>query len=471
MQLQDLSVELVQLILTFVQPRERHALLFSCKFLNILVQPLIYEDVGFHLPYSTPERPQPLPLLQHLLRHPERGSLIKHIRLPPKSTWIATPLGDGEMETLAERGTRVIDMAYEDILAKFQTDGTGTTILFVILLFFCPNLESFAICDDLADEADYYYRVNAQEDPSAVFSVRNVSTVEYSRPPPLTLPPWHANQLFSLPRLQYLKLKSGPGVQVSPPPPKCPSLTRLILREVYLRENYVGLFLDSAPNLKYLTLELLRHADYQEFLLGPYTSIGGSFLDCSFLKTNIANSNAGNYGGSFLAPKLPRCQILEGLTITTGFVSDEAIEISNGGGFEDGLHPEIDGPVSWGIKGSLGSLKEFKVLKTLEVPLPVLLGWHVHRAIRLTDHLPDSLVELTFRADLSDWGLFEWEVEAVKDLIEAYAGGENRGSLKVLKYLLLDEDIRDNEGVLIEIHDILARVGIRFEVMKADPEY
>lgn len=97
----------------------------------------------------------------------------------------------------------------------------------------------------------------------------------------------------------------------------------------------------------------------------------------------------------------PRRNFLENLAIMTRFMSERAIEVSNGSGFEDGLHPYIDGPVNWGIKGSLGSLKELKVLRTLEVALPVLLGWHVHRTIAKKCYFLFSTI-LSMSQDLSD---------------------------------------------------------------------
>jgi len=157
---------------------------------------------------------------------------------------------------------------------------------------------------------------------------------------------------------------------------------------------------------------------------------------------------------------------VEHLAISIRFVSSTALGISNGGASECGRGANGDWTVLWGIKGSIGSLKNLTALKSLEIPLPLLLDWYVNQAKPLAELLSDSLVELRFRADLSHWGLFKWDVLAVLDLIDCYATCGKRGSLRIIQYMLLEEGITDNEAVLERMRETCSGVGIRFETMR-----
>ena len=69
---------------------------------------------------------------------------------------------------------------------------------------------------------------------------------------------------------------------------------------------------------------------------------------------------------------------------------------------------------------------------------------------------------------MSHWGLFKWDVESVKALIETYIMGENRRSLRVIKYMLLEGDIRCNWGRLEELQETCRGIGISFETVRAN---
>lgn len=74
---------------------------------------------------------------------------------------------------------------------------------------------------------------------------------------------------------------------------------------------------------------------------------------------------------------------------------------------------------------------------------------------------------------MSHWKSYEWDTKAVRNLVEEYARGEDRGNLKVLKYMIWEKRIMDviDVGLLDEMDDILARVGIQFQVVEArNPE-
>ncbi len=86
-----------------------------------------------------------------------------------------------------------------------------------------------------------------------------------------------------------------------------------------------------------------------------------------------------------------------------------------GGAYEKGEH--------WGIKGSLGSLTDLAHLKSIEVPIVVLLGWVVSSsAPQLADILPRTLRQLLLRNDLNYFYKYEWDQQACLDRLSEYLG-------------------------------------------------
>jgi hypothetical protein len=174
--------------------------------------------------------------------------------------------------------------------------------------------------------------------------------------------------------------------------------------------------------------------------------------------------------GSSSVAHAPRIILLQHLAISVKFFSTAPLDISDGPLREIG--PSLDGngdrTLNWGIKDSIGSLRDYSALKTLEIPLPVLLGWYFNRARPLAELLPSSLEELCFRADMSHWDLFKWDVSAVKDLIETYAISGNRGRLRVIKYTLLVKDHEKHGDLLNSMRRVCSGAGIRFEVLRLD---
>ena len=74
----------------------------------------------------------------------------------------------------------------------------------------------------------------------------------------------------------------------------------------------------------------------------------------------------------------------------------------------------------WGTTGDLGLLNNYAKLKTLDVPLMVLLGWAPHPEVRLASVLPSGLHHLrctNYMAGLGDW---KWTDEAVMAQFQDY---------------------------------------------------
>jgi len=297
--------------------------------------------------------------------------------------------------------------------------------------------------------------------------LKNLKTIEvynYQGGAESYLIPRQLIYLFTLPQVESLALsvRHGEGVADSgprfPPRSSASSVTALHLRDSELRPRAIGMFLDQTPRLKSLRLGLRRFAyafDSDEF----------NFLNCPKLGAHIAGSRIDHNA------QPPRSKVLEHLSISVQFWSTTAQNISTGGGaFECGRDGDMDWKARLGIKGSLGSLRHFTALKALEISLPMLLGWQVYRARPLVELLPDSLTELCFRADMSNWELFKWDVDSVAALVETYLLGPSRRGLRVFKYMLSEDSIRSNWDRLEELRHTCQNNGISCQVIQAgDP--
>jgi hypothetical protein len=210
--------------------------------------------------------------------------------------------------------------------------------------------------------------------------------------------------LFTLPQVESITLsvRNGQGVATGPqfpPQTTAQSAIALHLRDSELRPRAIRAFLDQTPKLTSLRLGLRRFAY-------AFEADNVNFLDCPKLGIHIAGSQN---------DQPPRSQLLEHLAISINFWGQK---ISRGGGaFECRRDGDMDRKARLGIKGSLGSLRNFTALKSLEIPLPILLGWHVYRARPLAELLPDSLTELCFNADMSDWGRYKWMSKLYRRLL------------------------------------------------------
>jgi hypothetical protein len=76
--------------------------------------------------------------------------------------------------------------------------------------------------------------------------------------------------------------------------------------------------------------------------------------------------------------------------------------------WEDYKDDDWDPRNSWAIRGRLGDISFLEKLESLEVPLPILLGWDPADARALQEVLPKSLLQLGLRDDLVDWFEYHW---------------------------------------------------------------
>ena len=79
----------------------------------------------------------------------------------------------------------------------------------------------------------------------------------------------------------------------------------------------------------------------------------------------------------------------------------------------DGNIPDLITSLNWGLLGSLGSLDSFRQLKTIELPIVLLLGFTDNQFLNLADLLPQSLQQLHLHDDLVKWERCPWTPQKI----------------------------------------------------------
>lgn len=161
---------------------------------------------------------------------------------------------------------------------------------------------------------------------------------------------------------------------------KLTSMTLLRARKLWLAE--LKTLLIETPKLEALECD---------FELDAVPGNGPTYLDCERLYESIS----------------PVKSTLKNLKLSICFVTDVALDVNNGGSYESGD--------AWGIKGSIGSLKDFEKLSQLEIPTPVLFGWSAATGVKLSHILPSNLGTLILGRDLDPF----WEYRRTDDPLMA----------------------------------------------------
>lgn len=177
--------------------------------------------------------------------------------------------------------------------------------------------------------------------------------------------------LFGLPSIRHIEahrvddnnkpIPATPGVA-------CQTMRELRFVRCQLTEESLGLMLAAAPSLTTLHCDLVLDAEH----------VSGWF-DLGKVRASL-----GGLSGS-----------LEDLSLALNLWSSTAIDCGEEG--------------SWGIRGSLGSLKDFGHLTKLSVSLPILLGWHVEGSSKLAGVLPAGIRSLTITNEMFFWWHYKWD--------------------------------------------------------------
>lgn len=224
----------------------------------------------------------------------------------------------------------------------------------------------------------------------------------------------HALSSSSLTTLSFT-LQQGPE---SPLPalvsalPATNSITSLSLNRACLTMEALESIMRALLHLKHLSLNLDWHAD-------PIMPHLGEWLDCKKLGKALSH----------------RSSTLESLKIETFWWSQWDPTMGSAPGSY------------WGMRDSIGDLRSFKRLTSLELAPEVLLAWEGDVAPPLSKLLPDSLRHLILRWDFGDWEYSPWEFERLCGFVNDYLSSLPRPQLESLVLTCYgDENVSAEEG-------------------------
>lgn len=344
--------------------------------------------------------------VREILRNPERVKAIQHISLRSvpqikhlESNFFTNNLAPNETETLKTWVSEVQTPEGKPTPAhqgQDEDDRPSVSTAIIAVLFHLPNIKTLEVQTfDRTDEdeeaqlhpsgdpfmARLLQHLTSTSSPQGTFG-RALETARILVPRPDDDPedemdyyvyPSSLLPLFSLANIQRIEAHrvddSGePLVPVTTPGiTTCQSLRELRLVRCQLTEDSLGLVLAAAPNLTTLHCDLILDAEH----VSGWFDLGKARASLDELK------------GS-----------LEDLSLALNLWSSTAIDCGEKG--------------PWGIRGSLGSLRDFDRLVRLSVSLPVLLGWHVEGSGKLADVLPAGIRSLTITNEMFFWWRYEW---------------------------------------------------------------
>jgi hypothetical protein len=179
------------------------------------------------------------------------------------------------------------------------------------------------------------------------------------------------------------------------------TITELILERYNLGLTQLERLILATPNLQILKLNYWVNCDDAASSSKPHMDIQGLF--------RILYSIRGSLQELQLSTRFWRS--------TAGYATSYAKIKDHGGDYDDPT-------THWGLKGSMPSLKDFKQLRVLELPTPVLLGWNGTPVSKLAERLPCALSKLVLRDDLWEWARYAWSPEVLWRELQMFIGCE-----------------------------------------------
>lgn len=418
--LQALPVELLLSTFRSMSKRDLVALSYVCKVLRHVAEPLLYKEIDlqwnntwiFNLP---PHRQ----LLLTLLRRPELSTLVHALRLRPNSSrepWDGAPPVTGIFLELARKRFRDVGLPDTDTLTRRLQLGGNQSLNVTLLSLLCalPHLETLEINVRFVQESlDFsnlmiaLFRPGPDQTPDPLFhALRHVELFTND-----TIG-GHKTQFRDFQYLfyhPYVETIRSTAFESSVPftwptiVPLAPTLTALHLVGSHIREESVEIILSAVPNLKVF--------EYDIFCAVVGNLLHRDHLDCARLGNSIRKSK-----GS-----------LETLILSVEF-RGQSDDVSYGL-----LH-------LWSPLGILGSFRDFPKLRTLRVPLAILLGWDYSPEVHLAFLLPPDLYRFCCSNDMSSWECWEWTSETILQEFQEYLDDETSLELQYLEMFSLRAD-------------------------------
>lgn len=428
-----------------------------CHQIRSIVEPLLYEKIGFKINIRTTQNVHVDRLLRTVANRPALGSFIQQINVA--GTWpgtfnilttslFKTTFYPHEVQLLAHRGAALDDGAGLQDWAKHLRAGLPDAYL-VLLLSYCTRLSSLTpgsglrSVERLGDwESDTYHVPSMEKAISRLttlkslhFEAMNPDLAMHNEP----LSPIDVYTLFKLPQIssatvnvceKFLQSMAWTYIQA-------PMLRTLHLNAYFMNVGLLSSIIGAFPNLVSLRISLIINANHFE---RPALK----WFDCPKLSESLSKLSS----KALLQSQHHSSSKLKELVIDGKFAEYMG---SEGGPWGDGSH-------LWGIKGAL-CLKDLDKLENLQVDRQCLFGWHVKNALPLDDIIPRSLKTLKLTSELACYFLkqdYEWGVCGLRDYIIRHLDAFERC---MLQRVVLDGEFFDLDHSEANVEELLSLFG------------
>ena len=396
--LTDLPVEIVDLVLQSCR-NLLTALMRVCKSIHKIAEPLLYSEILMRWDDCVQPSSSINLLLRTVLKRPQLALLIKHVRLRNSAKAVLKPANNQLAEDTIGDAWLVmcVDKFPSPDIWEQQMRSRSVPVVVAFLLSRLHRLETLELgakFQSIFLGLMFGHALACSDPSSSISTFRHLTQVELTNeacsPKAGTLMTDQIISIFRLPSIKSMSFLALDEYGSSHMAPYNSVLRSLNLHHSQIREDTLERLLAATPNLTSLKCG---------FWCDPEPMDGrSSFLNCAALGRALRHARS-----------------IEYLAISVKFFTSSAMEVDWGGAYEKGEH--------WGIKGSIGSLKELTHLKSLEIPIVVLLGWvATTSAPQFADVLPGQLRQLLLRNDLNFFYKYEWNQQACLDNLTNYLG-------------------------------------------------
>jgi hypothetical protein len=422
--IQEVPFELMRMMFSDSSKGELATLQRTSKHMSQVIEPLVYERIDWEFHKPAVHKPPIHLLLRTLFDRPELGEHVKEIIIQEHKSiqciWQdkdKPKLDSRDLERLAGRAVCLTTYHSEPWLDELQRGNHGAFV--ALLLYHCPNVQRLVLENDFLMywswgplKPSWRTWITPSIDTlwHAILNLHKLREIDVDRNGRVHIPYWsktnRPSRLFSLPNITSIrvsyhdseirrddKLHSVQNLDVK----------TFELHNSYLSEESIAPLVARTSNVTSLSIDLKFPCNK----IDPKVDI---FLDC--VKLRGALDGLFSSGGDHCIPHLKH------LAISTRWETTDLPPVNSGGPFE---HRDISWrgrgvQLYYGIKASIGSLRCFSNLRSLEISPEILLGWYPANAKPLQDLIPDSVTHLCLRADFGTWSLSEWKLGKLRDL-------------------------------------------------------
>lgn len=349
-------------------------------------------------------------VFRKILGSPHVASLVRTVRFGydiPSKYWTVPQLTAPEVK-LAQRVIYDLHIPSADLWIHRLESGDNFSLdaALACVFYSLPCLEALELNTPFHDRTtipiDMFQcilRANLTSSlPSAFRTLRRISYFTDFQPSHNGLRPcfsYFLNLLY-LPVIETVKavvLETPANLEWPAGLPCASTLTALHLCRSQVTEETLSQLLSATPNLKIFEYDFLCDMDY--------TTPCRDYLDCTALRRSL--------------------QLIK-TSLETLIISVE---------FLPGINAPDESPAR--VQGNLGCLNNLSKLRSLTVPMVVLLGWDPDTEMRLASNLPSELRYFCCGGNFRRWDTWAWPDDAIIGQFQEYIDADTSLELEDLR--------------------------------------